>query len=323
VIGNDFHKTVAGSVVLAHTNTFMQNITNFTEVLTHEIGHSIGLAHSSENPSEPNPVLKQAIMYYQAHGDGRGAALNSFDINASGQVNPRTNTPPYCYDRIIDVVTAPSRTNLPGLNSAQVRGYDLHTTNLSFATTDATANNGTFSRVDSNITFVANGWFSDSPRLDPAGTSFYDIIYARYSDGINASPYVRIRVVAFYSDSYSEGLPDSWRTTYFGSPDPFAGPKRHPGDDYDGDGYTNLQEWLLGSNPANATSNLRITSFTTTNIQWQAKGYEVYELCAVTNLNSNVWSRVINPVVPTNSVGAAGAFTNGGPRQFFRVRKVP
>src|SRR5438876_647763 len=108
----------------------------------------------------------------------------------------------------------------------------------------------------------------------------------------------RIRVVALYSDSSAEGLPDSWRTTYFGSPSP--GPGRHPGDDSDGDGYTNLQEWLLGSNPADPTSNLLITSFVPTNIQWQARGYEVYELCSSTNLTN--WTRAINPIVPTNSV---------------------
>ena len=64
VIGNDFHKVIRGYVVLQHTNAVMQTLSTFTEVLTHEIGHTIGLAHSSENPTEPNPILKQAVMYY-------------------------------------------------------------------------------------------------------------------------------------------------------------------------------------------------------------------------------------------------------------------
>ena len=63
VAGSDFHRVYNGFVVLAHTNTFMQNITNFAEVLCHEIGHTIGLAHSSQNPNEPSSYLKQAIMY--------------------------------------------------------------------------------------------------------------------------------------------------------------------------------------------------------------------------------------------------------------------
>ena len=89
----------------------------------------------------------------------------------------------------------------------------------------------------------------------------YDDIYARYSDGVNASPYARILVISFSPDSYSEGIPDAWRSTYFGSIDPSAGPNRHANDDFDGDGYSNLQEYLLGSDPTDRTSNLRITSF--------------------------------------------------------------
>ena len=334
VFGNDFHKVLNGFVVLQHTNTAMQTLSTFTEVLTHEIGHTIGLDHSSQNPSEPNPVLKQAIMYYLVHADGRGAALNSFDTNVIRQVHPLNNTPPYAYDRVMDVVTSPTiPINVPGVNTVQVRGYDLQTTNLTFATSDATTNAGTFSMVNSNITYVPRVWWGDTPRVDPASSSYYDLIYARYSDGANASPYATIRVVSLNSDQYSEGIPDSWRTAYFGSANPAAGPNRHATNDFDGDHFSNLQEFLLGSNPTNAASNLRITFFNPTNIQWQAKGYEVYELVGSTNLTT--WTRAMNPIVPTNSIpgtnlfnltnalGTATGFTNGSPKQFFRIRKVP
>ncbi len=322
VAGNDLHKVVRGYLVLSDTNVFMQNITNFTEVLCHEIGHTIGLAHSSENQGESNPILKQAIMYYMAHGDGRGASLDSFDINVSRQLNPVTNTPPYCYDRYLDVVTSPTRPlNVPGVNSAQVRGYDLQNSALTLATTGATANAGTFSVSGSNITYVPNAFYSDSPRQAPGSGSYYDIIYARYSDGVNASPFAGINVISLNADSYNEGVPDTWRLTYFGNANPSVGAKHHATDDADGDGESNLQEYLCGTVPTNKTSNLHISFVSATNIQWQAKGYEVYEIQASTDFVH--WARAISPQVPTNSTGSAFGCTNGGPRQFFRVFRVP
>jgi hypothetical protein len=300
----------------------MQTLSTFTEVLCHEIGHTIGLDHSSENPNEPNPILKQAIMYFMIHGDGRGAELNSFDTNTACQIHPRTNTPPYCYDRMMDIVTTATRPlNVPGVNSVQVRGYKLQTSPLTFATTGATANNGVFSVGISNITYVPNAFFPDSARFDPTSGQYYDLIYARYSDGLNAAPYATIKVISYNKDSYSEGVPDWWRLSYFGSANPAVGTKHHAADDADGDGYSNLQEYLFGSNPTDKASNLRITSFGTSAIQWQAKGYEVYELLCSSNFLS--WTRAISPVVPTNSTATATCFTNGSPLQFYRVVKVP
>ena len=320
--GNDFHKTVRGYVVLQHTNAVLQNLTTLAEVLCHEIGHTIGLAHSSENASESNPLLKQATMYYLVHADGRGASLTTYDTNTVRQVHPPGNTPPFCYDRFLDVVTSTNRPiNVPGVNTVQMRGYSLRTNRLTLATTGASSSSGTFSVVNSNITYVPKGFYSDSGRLDPASGSYYDIIYARYSDGLNASPYAMIKVISFNADSYSEGIPDTWRLSYFGNKNPSIGLKHHAADDCDGDGYSNLQEYLFGSNPTNKTSNLRITSFGTSTVQWQAKGYEVYELLSTTNFTQ--WTRAVSPLVPTNSTGTATLFTSGGPRQFFRIQKVP
>lgn len=62
--------------------------TNITEVLTHEIGHTIGLGHSSERSAESDQLLADATMYFRAHFDGRGPSLRQDDINAVSFVYP-------------------------------------------------------------------------------------------------------------------------------------------------------------------------------------------------------------------------------------------
>lgn len=66
---------------------------NLAEIATHELGHAIGLAHSSENFSDPDEVLRDATMYYRAHFDGRCAATRTYDQAAVSALYP-TAMPP-------------------------------------------------------------------------------------------------------------------------------------------------------------------------------------------------------------------------------------
>ncbi len=60
------------------------------ELMAHELGHTLGLGHSSESATEPNPTLRDALMFFRIHNDGRGARLGSDDIAALRRLYDKT-----------------------------------------------------------------------------------------------------------------------------------------------------------------------------------------------------------------------------------------
>ncbi|MGC3958214.1 MAG: hypothetical protein QM813_09840 [Verrucomicrobiota bacterium] len=337
VAGNEFYKSTYGYVVLEAGNSTLQNSVTFAEVLCHEIGHALNMAHSSEvNTSDP--LLLGSIMYYQAHADGRGATLGSYDPPIIRQCYP-SNTVPYTFHRVMDVTSAPAAITNTGINEVEVRGYDLQTANLTLATNSQSTANGTFTLTGSKIKFTPSGYFADSDRYDPdmSGGSYQyrGRIFGRFSDGTNASPYALIRVVSLRGEATftPDGIPDYWMMNYFGSATPSAGNLSRATDDADGDGLSNTEEYRTGTNPKDATSRVRITGFTGDTLQFQAQGYELYEILGTTNLVN--WSviKAFSPTVAsinirtnlpqTNILATVSNLPTTGPKMFYRVLKVP
>lgn len=337
VAGHEFYKSTYGYVVLEAGSSTMQNPVSFAEVLCHEIGHALNMAHSSEvNTSDP--VLLNSIMYYQAHADGRGATLGSYDPPIIRQCYP-SNTVPYTFHRVMDVTSAPATIPNTGINEVEIRGYDLQTANLTLTTNSQSTGNGAFTLTGNKIKFTPSGYFADSDRYDPdmSGGSYQyrGRIFGRFSDGTNASPYALIRVVSFRGEATltPDGLPDYWMVNYFGSATPSAGNLSRVTDDADGDGLTNLQEYRTGTNPKDASSRVRITGFTGDTLQFQAQGYEHYEILGTTNFVN--WSviKAFSPTIAsinlrtnlpqTNILATVSNLPTTGPKMFYRVLKVP
>jgi hypothetical protein len=279
-----FHPAAYGYVLVNHPKTHLKTKSTLEEVITHELGHALGMAHSSEDPDETDADKLASIMYYLNKGDGTGSLLRAWDITTIQKAYPITNTPPYGYDRAITAVTVPSSGNLVNFNVNQVAigGHDLDGDTLSIQTVQNEGQNGVFSVNGTTVTYTPNGYFSDTLVSDTS-TQFFDIFYYRITDGTNYSPVYTVRILGFLSDSKpdnaQDGLPDSWMTTHFGSTTGST-----DSDDPDGDGQDNLQEFIQGTDPNDSDSNFVLQEFDGTSLNWASQQFGLYIIERSTDL---------------------------------------
>jgi hypothetical protein len=93
-------------------------------------------------------------------------------------------------------------------------------------------------------------------------------------------------------DTNGDGLPDAWQILHFGS---ISTPNARPDADPDHDGFSNLQEYLAGTDPTDSNSYLKLDSveagLTNRVISFKAVAGKTYTVLFSSNLFSG-WSKL-------------------------------
>ena len=128
-------------------------------------------------------------------------------------------------------------------------------------------------------------------------------------------------------DTDADGIPDWWTQKYFGHNTGQANDRSRAGDDADGDGFTNLQEFHAHTDPRNPLSALRVTRVQRaadgTHITFMSVAGKSYRLESKNFLTTTMWTTVAD-----NIPGFAGTTmvidpnATGLAQQFYRVLAI-
>ncbi len=127
--------------------------------------------------------------------------------------------------------------------------------------------------------------------------------------------------------SLGDGIPDSWRLTYFGSLDNALSLANA---DADGDGVSNWQEYRMGTNPNDTRSALRLSgrgqiaaggNFSGVIVlRWPSVQNKEYFLESSTRIFGGVWLPTSSTMLGTGGELSVEASTGSDAQRFFRVR---
>ncbi len=123
------------------------------------------------------------------------------------------------------------------------------------------------------------------------------------------------------ADTDGDGMDDDWEVAYFGSL------SRDGSGDFDGDGATDLQEFLAGTDPTNSDSVFRVLTVTplggdSTRVLWTGNPTRNYRVEYKDNVTATSWVALDGTVSWTDST-ASLMDSGASPNRYYRVVRLP
>ena len=164
--------------------------------------------------------------------------------------------------------------------------------------------------ASSNVTNINNTATVTATEFDPATTN----------NAATAS-------VVVYRDADNDGIPDYWTHLYFGHDAGQAGDHSRPEDDADGDGFSNVQEYLAGTSPVDAGAALRIIAIeaneTNMAVSFSSVAEKRYRL-EWSDAPGGSWTNSVAPdITGTGATFQVIDTDTMTPQRYYRVRLLP
>jgi len=172
-----------------------------------------------------------------------------------------------------------------------------------------TAANGSVTFTNSFAALIPAGRIITATATDPSGDT------SSLSSGIAVQT----------TSTVNDGIPDAWRARYFGGAGTTTNNQSCATCDADGDGMNNLQEFLAGTNPTNASSALFVTEYNTNKLGgitgFNSSTGVVYRLEVRDDFNVPGWSVFTDQLIGTGTnIVVIDPNSAALPRRFYRAR---
>lgn len=128
--------------------------------------------------------------------------------------------------------------------------------------------------------------------------------------------------ISFGPSSAGDGISDSWRLFYFGAT--ATNSSSCATCDPDGDGMSNWQEYIAGTNPTNASSLLVISQLNATSqlVVWSSVAGKNYQVLSTGDL-TQPFTPVSGVILATSATTSFTDITPPGAHRFYRVQVLP